>query len=255
MLTNTYSPTLTFKNDGRILAGDKGERPDGLRSSRVATQVLYLSISRENDPRLNDGLSVRINPETGANGYKMAEDAVKGFGNATMRPAIYTLIEDKKLQINKMASIDASELLPVGLVVKEAGDYRFFLDGLVNYEGTGREVYLIDKTLHREVCLSQGETYSFEAAAGSDDNRFALRIGNQTTDLPESAYSPVRIYAAGGGVWVKNLPADSRVAIYNTAGQLVAQGEAEFYPLSAAGVYIVKVTGAQACVKKLILTL
>jgi hypothetical protein len=248
---------VTFLQSGRKLATGAGahfrssaanELPEGVSTFDLQ---LYKTGKIENA----DVLTVQTHPNK-TNSYDIATDALKFFGtSSSLTPEFYTIIPNYgSAQINVLNAWSEQLEVPVGLRIKEAGNYTIDLADIRGLDGT--TVYLIDKSTGKSQAITDG-AYSFDAAAGTIENRFALRGTTPgTTDLPASVFNKTTVYAADNNVYVKNLTVGDQVSVYNVAGQLVetlrATSPDTSIALPAKGVYVVKVSGAESVVTKII---
>jgi hypothetical protein len=154
--------------------------------------------------------------------------------------------------MNVLPDFTAKDKIKLGVQIKQAGNYTFKMADFRGYAGSDKIIYLVDNGIAN--LISPDGEYSFQASAGTFDDRFELRAGT-TTDIPNLT-SKVYVYAANHKLHVTGLTAGDQVSVYNVAGQLVetwrATSSDASVELPAAGVYIVKVSGSESVVAKII---
>lgn len=165
---------ITFKPEGRRTNAES----TGFYTLRLASdtdrKVLNLRLSGET---YTDRARVVINP-LAQPGYDMNNDAVKWMSSNKEIPQFYTLGgEGKRYAINERPLGAGS--IPVGLYVGQTGIYTF---EKVEDE-TWEQVCLLDKYENKQVDLCR-DSYSFHADQGTVDDRFEIRLGIPTSNLP-----------------------------------------------------------------------
>jgi hypothetical protein len=214
------------------------------RSSNVPTNLVELSLQGEGSTS-SDKLSVRKSDRY-SNKYSLGEDAPKLFNHSA--PAeFYTLLGNTPMRANKYQSIDSD--IPVGLRVYQEGTYTISLS---DFSGFDEDIYLIDKDANQIQNLAQGD-YVFNASASTDDRLF-LHFGSVTGIQTPTSKISVRV--ENNTAYVKNIKVGDQVSIYNISGQVISRGVAtsseQSYPLAGTGAYVVKVTGSESYVSKIL---
>ena len=131
--------------------------------SEVEFEVLFSSSTRTD----NTGLLI-AGEYTSA--YEVNADLEKMVGSM----AVYTIYGGYNLAYNALSPAEAEQMIPVGYVAPEAGDYNFALDENGDY-GQIEHIYLTDFEQSRKVDLLDGG-YAFKAEAGKNEKRFAFNI-------------------------------------------------------------------------------
>jgi hypothetical protein len=218
--------------------------------SSTTEDVLLLGFG--NDSR-QDFTTLRILEGTGTE--RDRRDALKLFSFSEEMPQVFTHSSDgNRLAVNSIPEAEDELVIPVGLLVPEAGTYAISLDE-ASGQFAGRDVYLYDRETETEVLLSDEPTYSFEAAATGDDPRdprFEIRfqpVGDNTR-VHDPAASLARIYAWDNTLVVAFVDtAPQRVIeLYDLSGRLLMQQVAghtsEFRQVLdlQPGVYVVRVS-------------
>nr|WP_294787579.1 T9SS sorting signal type C domain-containing protein [uncultured Flavobacterium sp.] len=138
-------------------------------------------------------------------------------------PAIdfYSIGTAKKLTIQGRAlPFEKSDVVPLGYMIATKGDYTISIDHADGFFNEDQEVFLEDKTLGKTINLRL-ENYTFTTAAGTFNNRFAIRYTNKTLGIDD-----VETISDGILVAVKNKiitisssnEAINEVSIYNILG-------------------------------------
>lgn len=124
--------------------------------------------------------------ESASLGYDAGLDASKFFSTEPGVAHLYTLDGDVQYAINERP-VSSGEIL-LGLQLSEGGTYTIALS---KKKGSGKwnentEVWLIDKQENSETQLTplsgetEGVSYTFQANAGTLNNRFVIRLGGAT---------------------------------------------------------------------------
>ena len=136
--------------------------------------------------------------ESASLGYDAGLDASKFFSTEPGVAHLYTLDGDVQYAINERP-VGSGEIL-LGLQLSEGGTYTIALS---KKKGSGKwnentEVWLIDKQENSETQLTplsgetEGVSYTFQANAGTLNNRFVIRLGN-ATGINTIDHSPLTI--------------------------------------------------------------
>ncbi len=113
---------------------------------------------------------------------------------------------------------------PISLQVKEAGKYTFSVGEVEN--PIQRPMFLEDRSTGEYHLLHSSREYNFQLAAGTYNNRFFMRFGNEAVgaENEQAANSPVRIFSYANQLYLftrGGLEAPGDVAIYNSLGVVV----------------------------------
>jgi len=109
---------------------------------------------------------------------------------------LFSIIDEREFSIQgRQLPFDASDTVPLGIKIQEAGKYKISLS---NYDGLFAEgnitIYIKDKALHIIHNLMESD-YEFESLAGEFNNRFEIVYGEESimgTDDPNA--NSIRIY-------------------------------------------------------------
>jgi len=237
--THGETTFLSFDPDGKTLM----DAAPPFRSSVLAPssiQMLELKLQKS-DREDFDKLRV-VMDEKYSDSFIIGEDAVKMLSNK--KPQFYTMLDGCPIIFNKMRP--TGEEIPLGIIIREPGEYTIGINNLKGFEGTG--FYLIDKesgTIHN---LSD-QDYVFTSGSLSAENRYALRVATDVTPIETAVSSKVIAYSQDRVVHVFNIEAGDLVSIYNLSGQVVARENAssdKYAKELPAGVYLIKVAGTSS---------
>ena len=198
---------------------------------------LELRLQREGSDSF-DKLRVVMN-ENYSDSFVIGEDALKMITSKSSQ--FYTMIDGYPILFNKMRP--TSEEIPLGLIINDAGQYSIGINDLEGFENA--IFYLIDKELNKVYNLSEND-YVFEPGILSTENRYALRVVNDVTNINRIESSNIVAYSNNKTIYMKNLEAGDLITIYNLSGQLVAKETAvsnEYSKNLADGVYLLRVSG------------
>jgi hypothetical protein len=237
-------PKLEFNGDGRSFA-DAAYRSSDFSENNNSFKLSLLG----KDDVSFDWLYIRER-ENASNQYRGGEDGIKFF-SSTKVAQFYTVLDDYPMAYNKFRAIPENAEIPVGLKVKETGDYTIRLENLVGFNDVNG-IYVVDKDRNIVHNLLESD-YTFESNPADTEARLALRLDRAPTGL-NSIQSIVNIYVEDNTAYVKNIKVGDEVSIYNVTGQLINRGIAtsdeQSYRLSGTGIFIVKVTGSETLISK-----
>ena len=197
---------ITFKPEGRRINAESTVFY-ALRSiSDTDRKVLNLRLSGET---YTDRARIVINPSAQP-GYDMNNDAVKWMSSNKEIPQFYTLGgEGKRYAINERPLGTGS--VPVGLYVGQTGIYTFEKVEDEIWE----QVCLLDKYENKQVDLCC-DSYSFHADKGTVDDRFEIRFGIPTSNLPVTSTTS-RVRTEGHTLHIE-VGEKTEVTIYTASG-------------------------------------
>ncbi len=236
----TGTGTLSFGNAARVHMDInllKSTSEDGLR----------LTLSRNG---LSDELVIRF--KNGATDvFDPMFDAVKMFAENNDMPQIYSVINNnEQIAINSYPELQADKSVVVGIETAVAGNFTISAGDLSAF-APQVNILLEDTYTNSIIDLRQQNSYSFNSAVTSDDNRFIVHFVFGTTSdnsLNNSGVSTSNIYAFDKAVYITNILSDNATAvIYNMLGQEVFSQKLQKSALNrinaniVSGQYIVKV--------------
>ena len=235
--THGQTSTLSFLHPGKTL----DQTSLSFRSSDPASstfQMLELKLQKSGDTGF-DKLRV-IMDEKYSDTFVIGEDAVKML--SAKKPQFYTMLDGSPIIFNKMRPTTGE--IPLGVILREAGEYTIGINNLRGFEGT--EFYLVDKKQGRMHNLSNGE-YTFNSEILFSEDRYVLRTVTDVTAIETGATSKAIAYSQERSIHIANIEAGDLIAIYNLSGQLVVREAAvseRYSKALPAGVYLVKATGS-----------
>jgi uncharacterized repeat protein (TIGR02543 family) len=162
-----YNPTdgatgsLTFSNSMR-----SHQSNGGLKSSTDFPAFVRLNL--ENDGAIDQ--TVLYFDNNAAAGYDNFDSDKMMLANAAQ---VYSFVDNKKLAINGMKSIKANKQVPLTVEFPTAKGYSFNATEVVMTDGI---VILEDRLTKVFQDLTMNPVYNFDAAAGTDANRFVVHF-------------------------------------------------------------------------------
>ncbi len=236
------TPEITFSNAMRS-SKDQSSRANRLRTKAA---VSYPLIRLEVSNGTNRDQTIVYSGTEAQNTYDKS-DAEKISSNDVLIPEIYSLVENRKLVINKMHSFVHGLSIPLGFNPGQAGDFSISASELSNIDSDLR-IMLHDSFSNRVVELNEGLSYNFSSTAESAENRFSLRfesrgattgISAQEADIRISQNTNRTIRISG------LLSTNEIIQIYSADGRLQYTQKANSAPLItdksfAPGIYLVK---------------
>jgi hypothetical protein len=237
------TPEITFSNAMRS-SQDQSSTTNRLRTKAA---VSYPLIRLEVSNGTNRDQTIVYSGTEAQNTYDKS-DAEKMSCNDVLIPEIYSLVENRKLVINKMQSFVHGLSIPLGFNPGQAGDFSISAPELSNIDSDLR-IMLHDSFSNRDVELTEGLSYNFSSTAESAENRFSLRfesrgattgISAQEADIRISQNTNLTIRISG------LLSTNEIIQIYSADGRLQYTQKANSAPLItdksfAPGIYLVKV--------------
>ncbi|GHT05744.1 hypothetical protein FACS189423_10250 [Bacteroidia bacterium] len=242
-----YAEEITKDQAGTLSTSKNGLRMESTNSLRSSTsQTLNRLHLKLEDGKGSDELRV-IQSDRYSNKYVLGEDAPKVFYDDV--PELYSIVEDVPMTIDRILTTDNDVALGVNL--KKADSYTVGISRLEGFDDT--DIYLIDKVAGISHNLLDGD-YTFQANTGTIDDRFALHFGSVTAI--QTPGSQISVFVDNNVAHVKNIKVGDTVSIYNVGGQLISQGVAssseQSYRLAGTGIYVVKVSGSESFISKVI---
>lgn len=160
-------------------------------------------------------------------------DTHKMLNNSATVPDIYSMLGSQKLVINGMQSLPLNIEMPLGILVKEAGNFSIRVSEM---RAIDADIVLIDKLNgNAEWLLNGGAEYQFASSTTTHAERFALVLRAPGTTTGECCND---ILGAQTMVFVdafKNININcampvnknAKVAVYNAVGQMLTQQNLE----------------------------
>ncbi|TVR80243.1 MAG: T9SS C-terminal target domain-containing protein [Chitinophagaceae bacterium] len=112
-------------------------------------------------------------------------DAVKML-NGTGVPSIYTIDDEHTYSIKSMPAFEEAYTIPLGVFIRESGDYTLGLSDLEDFPSTAM-IYLEDTETNIITDLRQTDIYEVNLSEGKYDHRFFLHISKPISLETEKA--------------------------------------------------------------------
>ena len=155
---------------------------------------------------------------------------------------LYIVKGNIKMAVSEQPAL--SESMALGYKAAKAGVQTLTLTSMPE----NANVVLKDNVTGDEVALTVGDSYSFESAAGTFNNRFVVTTTDLTGIAQATANGDVKVVVNGDEIIVYGVEAGVEVAAYATNGVVVASAVATegatTLATSATGVIVVKVADA-----------
>ncbi|WP_396195292.1 PKD-like domain-containing protein, partial [Flavobacterium sp.] len=162
---------------------------------------------------------------------------------------IYSIAENKKLVIQgKALPFDQNDVVPLGYSVNSAGEYNIAIDHTDGIFENNQAVYLRDKLLN-VVHDIKANSYSFNTATGTFDNRFEIVFNANTLGNGDLETNNAIAYVKDNQLHIEAMVNIKEIVIYELSGKKLntitnteldsALSTTFNYPN---GVYVVKVT-------------
>jgi hypothetical protein len=253
-LTST-SGNLTFSNSQRVSTNNTFQRikPDMER--------IWLGVEKENGAKNELLLAFLDEAEEGKDLY----DDSKLSGNSFV--SLYSIGDfksgEQELAIQGLPSFINERTIPIGIEVKEAGEFTFSINYLDGFDSE-TQLFLYDTEIESLIDLRAGN-YTVSLEKGEFNERFSLRfIGGKITDLPEDSLGElndlgINLYATKNEIRIQfthSELAKSQIEIYDISGRLLFvqsnknQALDIKIPVVQSGIYIVKVASQNGIVSR-----
>ncbi len=228
------SDEVTFRAENRSTYLQAEEKSKARRKARARQPVdvnrLIVNVDIT-DGKTTDKTRVVFDDSKSLN-YEVGTDASKMMSMAAV-PQIYTLdVQNSKYAVNTRPN--GSHEVRLGVVAPSDGEYSISIPRM-DYR-----MALKDNVTGIVHDFSTG-SYTFQAEAGTIDDRFTLVAGS-LTGITESKIEGLDVEVAGDGVRINGI-ADQPVSLYNLKGVRVASLQESGYVQLAKGTYIVSMGG------------
>ncbi|OIP85186.1 MAG: hypothetical protein AUK44_00360 [Porphyromonadaceae bacterium CG2_30_38_12] len=219
--TNVTGQVLTFTNAMREHANPSGVTTTLLKAPSASAQAI--TRLKINGNTGTDETVLYFN--TAASNSFDDYDSRKIFENDDFTiPEIYTQVGNEKLVINGLNTVQYETEIPLGFVVKQAGDFSISVNEFSNFE-TGIRLILKDKLYPtKETELSTEMAYNFSVStANASSNRFSLlfRAPGVATVLRAAEKLNAQVFVNAANQISIVAPEKANYAIYNTVGMLL----------------------------------
>jgi hypothetical protein len=253
-----YNPTdgatgsLTFSNSMRSHQPTGG----GLKSSTDFPAFVRLNL--ENDGAIDQ--TVLYFDNNAAAGYDNFDSDKMMVSNAAQ---VYSFVDNKKLAINGMKSIKVNKQVPLTVEFPTAKSYSFNATEVAMTDGI---VILEDRLTKVFQDLTMNPVYNFDAAAGTDANRFVVyfQANSGVAGIESAEDNGIAIVSNASGLVTitlsEELPAIGTIQIIDINGKVIAthainEQTTTMNINAATGVYNVLVdSSAKVARKKIVIT-
>ena len=153
------------------------------------------------------------------NGYEQDYDAeLMGMSS----DVFYSLLEDRRLQIQGKGAFDPSDKVQLGANIFKNGNYTIAIENPEGIFNAGQKVYLKDNLLNRWVDLT-AQTYTFEATKGITEGRFEIVYESPTVLATDAVTKDELIVYRDSGDFVVKAKSKkmTMLEVYDASGRLV----------------------------------
>lgn len=153
------------------------------------------------------------------NGYEQDYDAeLMGMSS----DVFYSLLEDRRLQIQGKAAFDPSDKVQLGANIFKNGTYTIAIENPEGIFNAGQKVYLKDNLLNRWVDLNT-QSYTFEATKGITEGRFEIVYESPTVLATDAVTKDeLMVYRDSGDFVVRAKSKKiTMLEVYDASGRLV----------------------------------
>ena len=134
----------------------------------------------------------------------------------------YSLLEDRRLQIQGKGAFDPSDKVQLGANIFKNGNYTIAIENPEGIFNAGQKVYLKDNLLNRWVDL-KAQAYTFEATKGITEGRFEIVYESPTVLATDAVTKDeLMVYRDSGDFVVKAKSKKmTMLEVYDASGRLV----------------------------------
>jgi hypothetical protein len=188
-------------------------------SNVLAAQTLKISLS---NAASNNSTYIQLR-EDATTKFDNAVDGYKLFGYGSA-PELYTQIGNTKYSINCLPENLSNYSLPMGLKIKQPGDYTLSFAGLDTFP-KGIDLVIEDAKTGEMTPIKSGTALTFHFDTNDDPNRFVLHINGVTGVNHPGQDDGIQVYAIGHTVYLHGQKAlTGKVSVFNTLGQQIFEG-------------------------------
>ena len=160
--------------------------------------------------------------------YEIGYDLKKWIGYAE-HPQIYTIENSLPLAYNSQ-NINKTRVLTIGIYAPTEREYTF------SANENCPDIYLTDKATNTITNLSQSD-YTTHLPQGTIDDRFEITFQQTTSTQPIASNTKIEYFVQNGTLWIKNLPQNSTIYIYDCAGKMIDKANSDHYTLPTKSLY------------------
>ncbi len=189
-----------------------------------ASDFMHIYLS---DGKMTDRTSIFNNNQLTAD-YEIDNDLKKWIGYAES-PQIYTIENDIPLAYN-VQKIDETSILKIGIYAPTEGEYTFAANE------NCQDIHLIDNETNTTTNLAQSD-YTVHLTEGTNNDRFKIYFQKTTSTQLITNNTKIEYFVQNGTIWIKNLPPNSYIYIYDCTGKIVGKSILDHYCLPYKGLY------------------
>jgi len=186
--------------------------------------------------------------------YQIGEDMMKWLGTGTPKPQLYSLLGGVSYAFNALP-ITSVVNLPIGIYTQTAGSTTI---SAVASAPSLSKLLLTDNTtgVVTDLLITN---YSFTAAAGTTNTRFAITAQRVPTEnVVETDTNSPTIIGVNGKLSLSNLVGNNTIRVYDAIGRMIISKETSNTSLDMqvpiVGIYTIQIiSGTKTCNKKVIL--
>ena len=142
------------------------------------------------------------------------------------------------MAVSEQPTVDGA--IKIGYKAAQAGEQTLTLTNLPDNTIAALE----DNQTGEQTLMSVGDSYSFTTAAGTNNNRFNLRL-TEITGIDQTGITTLKAVVVGDEIKLYGTEAGDEITLYATNGMIITQAVAEegvtTIPTTATGVIIIKV--------------
>lgn len=233
------SGTLTFDNS--IRTNDNSAVFLNRQANNQAIDRFWLSLKTPLD--LNTPILIAY-VKGASNNYEFDFDAEL---LTVASDSFYSDLNGKKLAIQGKYPFVDTDVVPLGAIFYQPGNYTISIDKKEGIFASGQEIYLRDNVLGVVANLSQG-AYTFSAQAGEVNNRFEVLYNYRTLGTDTIDKAGFTVYKEGNDFVIKANETIKAIKIYDASGKLIYKfnANAKEHRVDATkyqyGVYVIDIT-------------
>ena len=189
---------------------------------------------------INDGddeTSVILNSEASTT-YQRNEDALYMESPNPSLSQLYIVEGNTQMAVSEQPAVEGA--IKIGYKAAQAGEQTLTLTNLPDNTIAALE----DNQTGEQTLMSVGDSYSFTTAAGTNNNRFNLRL-TEITGIDQTGITTLKAVVVGDEIKLYGTEAGDEITLYATNGMIITQAVAEegvtTIPTTATGVIIIKV--------------
>jgi len=229
--------------DHQDVSGNSFRAPKYVNTDR---QLIRLNVSNGSN---FDELVIYTNANA-SNAYDAYDSPKMLNGSSSVVPDLYTTVGAEKLVINGLNNLPLDVVIPINFASNNASATSFTISANeISNLPSGVKLKIVDNGI--ESSLSDSETYSFTASAGTTRIfGLVLRSPGMTTDIKNALNGQIGVFVNSNGKIILNfnekLNDNVFISIYNAVGQKITRQQvtsynSEIHQSLKPGVYFIEV--------------